>query len=87
MCVCVCAHVWASLTEHFQLGTDRQVGVLHRADVDALVVMGDIRDLKPPVGEKVDSGICQKGRAAAAFPGKEAHACSQKHKLETWQAE
>ncbi len=75
-----------SLTEHFQLGTDRQVGVLHRAGVDALVVVGDIKDLKPPVGEWVNSGIRQKGGGAAALPGKDTRTCTRKHTLQTWQA-
>lgn len=48
----------ASLTEHFNLSADRHVAVLHGAGVDALIVVGDVRDLKPAVGEQVDSGIC-----------------------------
>lgn len=47
-----------SLTEHFQLGADGHVAVLHGAGVGALVVVGDVGDLEPAVGEQVDSGIC-----------------------------
>lgn len=47
-----------SLTEHFDLGVDGNVAALHWAGVDALVVMGDVSDLKTAVGEQVDSGIC-----------------------------
>lgn len=31
--------------------------------------MSDIRDLKPPGGEEVNSWICQKGKDAATTPG------------------
>lgn len=48
-----------SLTEHFQLGADRQSAVLHGAGVAALVVVGDIRDLQHPVGEQVHSWVRQ----------------------------
>lgn len=48
----------ASLTEHFDLSVDGHIPVLHRAGVDALIIMGDVSDLKTAVGEQVDSGIC-----------------------------
>lgn len=67
--------VCVSLTEHFQLGIDRQVTVLYRAGVEALIVVGDIKDLKHPIGEQVNSGIRQKGGGAAvALPGKDTNA-------------
>lgn len=34
-----------SLTEHFKLGADGHVAVLDGAGVDALIVLGDVRDL------------------------------------------
>lgn len=68
VCFCVCVR---PLTEDFQLGADRQVGVLYWARVEALIVMGDIGDLQHPVDELIHSGICQKGGGAAALPAKD----------------
>lgn len=47
-----------SLTEHFDLSVDGNIAALHWAGVDALIVVGDVSDLKTAVGEQVDSGIC-----------------------------
>lgn len=59
-----------SLTEHFKLDVDGHVAVLYGAGVGTLIVVGDVRDLQPAVGEQVDSGICQRQRDAAALPVK-----------------
>lgn len=60
-----------SLTEDFEHGADGHVTVLYGAGVDTLIIVGDIRDLEPAVGEQVDSGICQRQRDASALPMKE----------------